>query len=60
VTQVHRLGFRAQSNWQNGVARWPAGRYEVVGVLMDDGHVVRRTAPAVFDLVCRDPTWLRC
>lgn len=59
VTLTRHLDFRPQTNaWQ--IVRWPAGRYEVTGYLKNDGQVVRRTAPAGFDLVCSDPTWAEC
>jgi hypothetical protein len=43
------------------VSRWPAGRYQVIGFLMDqEGGIAREAAPLTFDLVCRDPAWPAC
>ncbi len=44
-----------------GAVRWPAGTYQVVGLLLNKHtEVVRRTEPVEFELVCRDPSWTEC
>lgn len=44
-----------------GVVRWPAGTYQVVGLLLNEHtEVVRRTEPVEFELVCRNPSWTEC
>jgi hypothetical protein len=43
------------------LTRWPAGRYQIVGVLRGrDLHMVRETEPVGFDLVCHDTSWPEC
>ncbi|MDH4043727.1 MAG: hypothetical protein OEY20_08090 [Gemmatimonadota bacterium] len=59
ATLEYHLDFRPQAH-ASRITRWPAGRYEVTGYLSNHGQVVRRTAPAGFDLVCSDPTWAEC